>query len=199
MNGPDRDDDGNPTYEFKASLVGAMCQFKLMLDGLHWQVGRRTGNARYDRLRAVRLSYRPVTMQSYRFVTEIWPADQPKIQIVSVSWRSMVSQQRLDAAYAGFITELHRRLAATGGRTQFSIGLPVVTYWVGIVVFSGVLLATAALVLRAVQVAQWSASAVIVIFFGVFAYQLGQYFYRNRPQRYRPDDIPAQVLPKIET
>jgi hypothetical protein len=198
MNGPDRDDDGNPTYEFKASLVGAMCQFKLMPEGLHWQVGRRTGNARYDRLRAVRLSYRPVTMQSYRFVTEIWPADQPKIQIVSVSWRSMVSQQRLDAAYTGFIIELHRRIAAAGARTQFSTGLPVVTYWVGVVVFSGVMLATAVLALRAVQIAQWSASAVIVIFFAVFAYQLGQYFYRNRPQRYQPDRIPAHVLPKVE-
>jgi len=199
MSGLDRDDDGNPTYEFKASLAGAMCQFKLMPDGLHWQVGRRGGQARYDRLRALRLSYRPVTMQSYRFVTEIWPADGPKIQIVSVSWRSVVSQQRLDAAYAGFITELHRRIAAAGGGARFSTGLPVVTYWIGVVVFSGVMLATAVLALRAVQVAQWSASAVIVIFFAVFAYQLGQYFYRNRPQRYQAGEIPAHVLPKAET
>jgi hypothetical protein len=198
MNGPDRDDDGNPTYEFKASLVGAMCQFKLMPDGLHWRVGRRTGDVRYDRLRAVRLSYRPVTMQSYRFVTEIWPGDQPKIQIVSVSWRSVVSQQRLDAAYTGFITELHRRIAATGGNTQFSTGLPVLTYWIGVAVFSGVLLAIAALALRAVQIAQWSASAIIVIFAAVFAYQLGQYFYRNRPRRYQGEDIPAAVLPKAD-
>jgi hypothetical protein len=31
----------------------------------------------------------------------------------------------------------------------------------------------------------------------VFAYQLGTYFYRNRPSRYRPDAIPPEVLPKI--
>ena len=137
-------------------------------------------------------------MQSYRFVAEIWPAGEPKIQIVSVSWRSMISQQRLDASYAGFITELHRRIAAAGDSTQFSTGLPVATYWIGIVVFSAVLLATAALTLRAVRIAQWSASAIIGIFFAVFAYQLGQYFYRNRPQRYHPSDIPAAVLPKVD-
>lgn len=191
----ERDDDGNPIYQFKASLVGAPFLFTLKPDTLHWQIGRRIGGVRYDRIRAVRLSYRPVTMQSHRFVAEIWPPGEPKIQIVSVSWRSMISQRRLDASYAGFVTELHRRIAAAGGSTRFSSGLPVATYWIGIVVFSGVLLATAALTLRTLRIAQWSASAIVGIFFAVFAYQLGQYFYRNRPQRYRASDIPTAVLP----
>lgn len=193
----ERDDDGNPVYAFKASLAGAMCQFTLKPDALHWQVGRRSGSARYERIRAVRLSYRPVTMQSHRFVAEIWPSEAAKIQIVSVSWRSMFDQQRLDAAYAAFIAELHRRIAAAGGATQFSTGLPAVTYWIGVVVFAAVLLATAALALRAVRFAQWSASAVVAVFFAVFAYQIGNYFHRNRPAPYRPDELPAAVLPKI--
>ena len=193
-----RDDDGNPTYEFKASLVGAMCQFTLKPEALHWQVGRRSGSVRYDRVRAVRLSYRPVTMQSHRFVAEIWPAGQPKFQIISVSWRSMINQQRLDAAYTGFITELHRRIAAASSGTQFSTGLPIVTYWTGVVVFAAVLLAAAVFTLRAVRIAQWGASAIIGVFFAVFAYQLGQYFYRNWPMRYGPDAIPAMVMPKVD-
>ena len=40
------------------------------------------------------------------------------------------------------------------------------------------------------------ATAVVGIFFLVFAYQLGTYFYRNRPGRYRPDAIPTEVLPQ---
>ncbi len=32
--------------------------------------------------------------------------------------------------------------------------------------------------------------------FAVFALQIGNYFRRNRPQRYRPDAIPREVLPK---
>src|SRR3954451_25167744 len=188
---------GDPTYAFKASLIGSPCQFTLKPDALEWQVGRRSGRIRYDVVRAVRLSYRPVTMQSHRFITEIWAPGNPKIQIVSVSWRSIMEQQRLDASYAAFIAELHRRLAAASSSAQFSTGLPFATYWVGVVVFGAVLAATGALVVRAMSFDQWAPMVVVGIFFLVFAYQLGTYFYRNRPGRYRPDAVPAGLLPKV--
>lgn len=188
---------GDPTYAFKASLIGSMCQFTLKPDALEWQIGRRSGRIRYDAFRAVRLSYRPVTMQSHRFITEIWSPGNPKIQIVSVSWRSIMEQQRLDASYAAFIVELHRRLAAVGAPARFSTGLPFATYWVGVVVFGAVLVATGGLLVRAMSFDQWAPRVVVAIFFLVFAYQLGTYFYRNRPGRYRPDAVPAGVLPKV--
>ena len=188
---------GDPSYAFKASLIGSMCQFTLKPDVLEWQVGRRSGRIRYDTIRAVRLTYRPVTMQSHRFITEIWSPGNPKIQIVSVSWRSIMEQQRLDAAYAAFIIELHRRLAAAGAPARFSTGLPFATYWAGVVIFWAVLVATGSLLVRAMNFDQWAPMVVVAIFFLVFAYQLGTYFYRNRPGRYRPDAVPADVLPKV--
>ena len=197
---PENADDeatGDPTYAFKPSLIGAMCQFTLKPDALEWQIGRRSGRVRYETVRAIRLSYRPVTMQSHRFITEIWSADNPKIQIVSVSWRSIMEQQRLDASYAAFIVELHRRLAAASAPAQFSTGLPFATYWVGVVVFGAVLIATGGLLVRAMSFDQWAPMVVVAIFFLVFAYQLGTYFYRNRPGRYRPDAVPEGVLPKV--
>jgi hypothetical protein len=187
---------GDPTYAFKASLIGSMCQFTLKPNALEWQVGRRSGSIRYDTIRAVRLTYRPVTMQSHRFITEIWSPGNPKIQIVSVSWRSIMEQQRLDAAYAAFIIELHRRLAAAGAPARFSTGLPFATYWAGVVIFGAVLVATGSLLVRAMNFDQWAPMVVVAIFFLVFAYQLGTYFYRNRPGRYRPNAVPAEVLPK---
>jgi hypothetical protein len=187
---------GDPTYAFKASLIGSLCQFTLKPDALEWQVGRRSGRIRYATIRAVRLTYRPVMMQSHRFITEIWSPGNPKIQIVSVSWRSIMEQQRLDAAYASFIIELHRRLAAAGAPARFSTGLPFATYWVGVVIFGAVLAATGGLLVRAMSFDQWAPMVVVAIFFLVFAYQLGTYFYRNRPSRYRPDAVPADVLPK---
>jgi hypothetical protein len=192
----DRDEAGDPVYAFKPSLLGAISQFTLKPEALYWQIGRRSGRVRYERIRAVRLSYRPVTMQSHRFIAEIWSTDNPKVQIVSVSWRSMVQQQRLDSAYASFVLELHRRLAATGSTALFSTGLPVIVYWLGVVIFSGVLLATGTLAWRTVRSGQWGASAVIGIFFVTFVYQLGLYFRRNRPGRYRPDAVPQGLLPK---
>ena len=188
---------GDPTYAFKASLIGSMCQFTLKPDALEWQIGRRSGRIRYEAVSAVRLSYRPVTMQSHRFITDLWSPGNPKIQIVSVSWRSIMEQQRLDASYAAFIVELHRRLAAAGAPAQFSTGLPFATYWIGVVVFGAVLVATGGLLVRATSFEQWAPMVVVAIFFLVFAYQLGTYFYRNRPGRYRPNSIPAGVLPKI--
>ena len=188
---------GDPTYAFKASLIGSLCQFTLKPDALEWQVGRRSGRIRYDTIRAVRLTYRPVTMQTHRFITEIWSAGSPKIQIVSVSWRSIMEQQRLDVAYAAFIIELHRRLAAAGAPARFSTGLPFATYWVGVVIFGAVLVATGGLLVRAMNFDQWAPMVVVAIFFLVFAYQLGTYFYRNRPGRYRPEEIPPDVLPKV--
>jgi hypothetical protein len=186
----------NPSYAFKPSLMGAMCQFTLKSDALEWQIGRHGGRTRYDRFSAVRLSYRPVTMQAHRFVTEIWSPDHPKIQIVSSSWRSLVEQERLDRGYAEFVTALHRRIAAAGGGTLFLTGMPAVSYWVGAIVFGVVMITTGVMVVRALQLSQWSVAAVIGAFFLVFAIQIGNYFRRNRPGRYRPDAIPAAVLPR---
>jgi hypothetical protein len=190
-------DTPDPAYAFKPSLIGAWCEFKLKSDGLHWQMGPRSGRVRYERIRAVRLSYRPVTMQSRRFVTEIWSTDNPKISIVSVSWRSLVEQERQDVAYSAFVKELHRRLAASKSEVQLTTGLPVVSYWLGVVVFAVVMVTIAALIVRTLRQAHWSASAVIAAILAAFAYQIGNYFRRNRPVKYRPHAIPAEVLPKV--
>jgi hypothetical protein len=48
---------------------------------------------------------------------------------------------------------------------------------------------------RSLQTQQWSAAAVVGVFFVVFAVQIGNYFRRNRPGRYRPDAIPPELLP----
>lgn len=190
------EDDAGPTYAFKPSVVGGWCTFTLKPDGLHWQIGARGGRARYERIRAVRLSFRPVTMQSRRFVTEIWSTDNPKIQIVSVSWRSVVEQVRQDGPYSAFITELHRRLAACQSPAQFTTGLPAISYWIGVITFVAVLVAMAVVMFRTARLEQWSASAIVAAIFVVFALQIGNYFRRNKPQRYRPDAIPREVLPK---
>jgi hypothetical protein len=192
------EDDADPRYAFKPSVVGGWCIFTLKADGLHWQIGARSGRVRYERVRAVRLSFRPVTMQSRRFVAEIWSTDNPKIRIVSVSWRSVVEQVRQDEPYAAFITELHRRLQACESPAQFSAGLPVLTYWFGVTTFVAVLIAMAVVIFRTLRIAQWSASAIVAAVLVVFALQIGNYFRRNKPMRYRPDAIPREVLPKAK-
>lgn len=187
---------GEPTYAFKPNLVGAPWLLTLKPDGLAWQVGHRGGVIRYDRIRRVRLSFRPVTLQSHRFVTEIWSHDGPKIQFASASWRSLVEQERLDASYAAFTTELHRRLAAAGSAARFSAGMPAFAFWVGVAVFAGSMVALVGLIARALQAGEWAPTALIAGLFALFGWQIGDFLRRNRPQTYRPDALPPNVLPR---
>ncbi len=201
---PERRDDDNaspddePTYAFKPNLIGAWWLLKLKPDGLAWEVGPRHGLVRYDRIRRVRLSFRPVTLQSHRFLTEVWSTDNPKIQFASASWRSMVEQERLDASYVAFVNELHRRLAAAGSSARFSAGMPAFSFWAGVVVFAGAMVAFGVMAVRALQLGEWGATALIGGLFGLFGWQVGDLLRRNRPQVYRPDALPVEVLPRVD-
>jgi len=183
------------TYAYKSSLVSAPFEFRLTFDALDWGKGGVRGRAAYRQIRRVRLGYRPMTMQNHRFVTEIW-TDGPKLTIASTSWKSMVEHERLDARYRTFIAELCRRVGAAGGQTVFQTGSPAVIYWIGVVVFVGASLALAGLVVRALQVEAWGGTAFIAAFLGLFLWQAGTFFHRNRPGLFRPDAIPESVLPR---
>jgi hypothetical protein len=184
------------SYAYKPSLLGAPFEFRLSPTAVEWSRGRYTDRVPYDRIRRLRLSYRPVTMQSHRFVAEIWPVAGPKIEICSTSWRSVVEQERHDAAYSAFIAELHRRIAAVGATVSFEAGSPVVLYWIGVAVFAGASLALAGLTARALQIGATGGAAIVGGFLALFLWQVGTFFRRNRPATYRPDNLPPEVLPR---
>src|SRR5262249_61337753 len=95
-------------YAYKPSLLGAPFEFRLTPTALEWARGRYAAQTPYRQIRRLRLSFRPVSMQSQRFLTEVWVTGGPKLQIFSTSWRSIVEHERHDAAYTAFIAELHR-------------------------------------------------------------------------------------------
>ena len=188
--------DGDPSYAYKSSLMGAPFEFRLATDALEWRKGTYTGRTPYDRIRRIRLSFRPMTMQNYRFLTEVWTADGPKLQMASSSWKSVFEHERFDGAYRAFVTELARRAGAAGGQTLFDTGSPPLLYWPGVIVFIGASLALVALIIRALQEAAWSGAAFIAAFLGLFAWQAGVFFHRNRPGKFDPAAVPPQVLPR---
>jgi hypothetical protein len=188
--------DGDPSYAYKSSLMGAPFEFRLAADALEWRKGTYAGRTPYGRIRRIRLSFRPMTMQNYRFLTEVWTADGPKLQIASSSWKSVFEHERFDAAYSAFVSELVRRAGVAGGATAFDTGSPALLYWPGVLVFAGASLALIALIVRAVQEAAWSGAAFIAAFLGLFFWQAGVFFHRNRPGKFDPANVPAQVLPR---
>jgi hypothetical protein len=183
------------TYAYKPSLMGAAWELSLEPDALAWRCGFRDGRIPYGRITRVRLSFRPVTMQSRRFVTEIWWADGPRLVIASSSWRSLVEQEAQDRPYGTFVRALHRRLAAAGTTAAFETGSPAALYWPGLAMFAGVAVALAALTVRALETGAYAGAALVGGFLALFLWQSGAYFRRNRPGRYHPDALPRELVP----
>ena len=190
------EDNGELRYAYKSSVMGAPLEFHLAPDALEWRKGGIAGRTPYRGIRRIRLSFRPMTMQNYRFVTELWPDNGPKLQVASTSWKSLVEHERLDAGYRVFVSELSRRIGAAGGNTAFDTGSPAFLYWPGVVILAGAAVALVGLTLRALEQQAWGGAAFIAAFLALFIYQAGNFFRRNRPGTYRPDAVPPLLLPK---
>ena len=183
-------------YTYRPSLLGAPWEFKLTGEGIDWVTGRRSGRIPLRDVRRLRMSFKPANMQSQRFVTEIWADGAPKLAIVSTSWKSMFEQERQDKPYAAFIAELHRRIARAGVAARFEQGGNPFLYWPGVAAFAAILLASAVLIVRAVQADALGGAAFIGVFLALFLWQGGNFVFRNWPGVYRPDALPAQLMPK---
>jgi hypothetical protein len=188
--------DGNLNYTYRPSAMGSPMSFTLTGDALDWISGGRSGRVRYTDIRRVRMSHRPVNMQPYRFVTEIWATGAPKLKIASVSWKSMMQQERHDDAYSAFLLELHRRIRQSGAAVRLEQGKNPLIYWVGFAVFSCVCLGLAVLIVRALQADAKAGAAFIAAFLGLFLWQGGDFLRRNKPGLYDAGAPPALLLPK---
>jgi hypothetical protein len=187
--------EGALVYSYRPSLLGAAWEFALAGETLDYRAGRKSGRIALRQIRRVRLSFRPVTMQSKRFLTEIWAEGAPKLEICSSSWKSMVEQERLDRSYATFVTELHRRLAQAGVPARFEQGSSPLLYWPGLAVFAAVALGLAALAVLGLQAHAWGGAGFVAAFLLLFLWQAGNFFRRNRPGLYRPDALPPGLMP----
>lgn len=184
------------SYSYKASLLGAPREFSLTNRSLEWAIGGSSGSIPFERIRRLRMSYRPSSMQTYRFVTEVWAEGFPKLQIVSTSTKSMFEHERLDDAYSAFVTELHRRISLANRSVQFDCGSNPILYWPGAIVFVGVGLGLAVLIVRGLQEGSMVGAAFVAGFLALFLWQSGNFFRRNRPCSYQPNSLPADLMPR---
>ncbi len=169
--------------------------FRLTADAIVWEAGSKSGRVPYRAVRRVRMTFKPVSMQSYRFVTEIWAERASRLKIISTSWKSMMEQERLDAPYTAFVGELHRRLHAAGAQVDYVRGGNPLIYWPGLVMFVVVAFGLAAVIVRALQAHAFSGALIVAAFLVFFLWQSGNLFRRNRPGRYAPEALPEELLP----
>ncbi len=79
---------------------------------------------------------------------------------------------------------------------RFEQGSHPLLYWPGLIAFVGVALGLAVLIVRALQADAKGGAAFIGIFLLLFLWQGGNFFRRNRPGVYRPEALPAELMPK---
>ena len=188
--------EGDPIYGYKPNLMGAPWVFRLTGKGIEWEYGRRSALLRYEDVRRVRMSYRPATLQTHRFITEIWSEHSPKLQISSTSFRGLMEQQRQDAEYTAFVGELHWRLAASRSAARFEAGMNKWLYLMGAFVMVAIAVALAIFLGRTALNRDVVGFAMVAGVMLLFAWQVGTIFYRNRPLTYRPEQPPPAVLPR---
>jgi hypothetical protein len=182
-------------YAFKASLVGSAHQFELTEQGLSWRIAGRAGLWPYIDIAMVRLSYRPVSMQSRRFRADITTTDGARLAILSTSWQSAALMAPQDRDYRDFIVALHARMARAGGRPVLAGGLGPRVYAAAIVCVVLLAIAMVGLLLRSIATGEWAGALFLVGFAALFAWQVGGFITRNRPLIYTFDDLPKALLP----
>jgi hypothetical protein len=182
-------------YAYKASLIGAAHQFELTGDGLSWRIAGRSGVWPYAGISAIRLSYRPVSMQSHRFRADIENTDGGRIAIFSTSWQTVALMAPQDHDYRAFLTQLHARMAQAASKAMLIGGLKPRVYAAAVILLTLVALALSGLFMRAVGTGEFAGALFLVGFAALFAWQVGGFIRRNRPQLYTFDDLPAALLP----
>jgi hypothetical protein len=198
--------DGSPEtasgirYAYKASLIGAAHRFELTDEGLSWHVGSRSGVWPYAWISAIRLSYRPVSMQSRRFRADIESAGPEstnlgRIAILSTTWQTAALMAPQDHDYRAFIIALHARMKEAASNAMLTGGLRRPIYVVAVVLLALVGIAMAGLLIRAIATGEWAGVLFLVGFAALFAWQIGGFVNRNRPRAYTFDDLPKALLP----
>jgi hypothetical protein len=182
-------------YAYKASLIGAAHRFELTDAGLSWHLAGRSGTWPYADIAAIRLSYRPVSMQARRFRADIRDLSGARLAVLSTSWQSAALMAPQDQDYRAFVVALHARMAAAGSRAALTAGLGPKTYAAAIALIALLAMAMTGLLVRAVAVTEWTGALFLVGFALLFAWQVGGFVRRNRPRIYRFDQLPKELLP----
>jgi hypothetical protein len=182
-------------YAYRASLIGAAHQFELTDTGLSWRVSGKSDVWPYAGISSIRLSYRPVSMQSHRFRADIANSGGARLVMLSTTWQTAALMAPQDNDYRAFIAQLHARMAAAASKATLVGGLTPRVYGAALILLTLVALAMTGLLIRAVAVGEWAGVLFLLGFAALFTWQIGGFIRRNRPRAYTFDDLPAALLP----
>ncbi|MCK1524422.1 MULTISPECIES: hypothetical protein [unclassified Bradyrhizobium] len=183
------------SYAYKASLIGSAHRFELTEEGLSWHIAGRTSLWRYDEISAIRLSFRPVSMQQHRFRADVSHIGGGRIAILSTSWQTAALMAPQDNGFRNFIVALHARMAQAGSHAELTAGLGRRTYATMLAFLAVLAVAMTGLLIRALAIGEFAGALFIIGFAALFAWQIGGFVRRNQPRSYSFDRVPSALLP----
>ena len=175
--------------------MGAAHQFELSDGGLSWRLAGRAGVWPYADISAIRLSYRPVTMQADRFRADIHHRSRARITVVSTSWQTPALMAAQNQDYRSFMIELHERMARAGSKATLTGGLGRNVYAAGLTLVILLAVGMAALFVRALVTGEFTGALFLLAFAALFGWQVGGFLLRNKPLVYTFSDLPTRLLP----
>ena len=182
-------------YAYKASLIGAAHRFELADEGMTWLIAGKSGLWPYADICAIRLSYRPVSMQSRRFRADIDHVSGGRIAVLSTTWQTAALMAPQDHDYRVFIAQLHERMEKAGSRAALIGGLRPRIFAAAIVFLTLVAIAISGLLVRAIATGEFAGVLFLLGFAALFAWQIGGFVRRNKHQAYTFDRLPEALLP----
>ena len=134
-------------------------------------------------------------MQSRRFRADLTSKDNRRIAILSTTWQTVSLMAPQDHGYRAFITALHRRMAAAGGKPVLIGGISRTTYAAALAIVTILAISMVALLARALWIGEWYGALFLVGFAALFTWHIGGFIKRNRPRSYDFGHLPVALLP----
>jgi hypothetical protein len=184
-------------YRLKANAFVKPRTYRLTEDALTWQDdGGALDGVRYEDIAEVRLAFAPMRTATNRYRAQVIFRQGGMVELFNTDYAGFADLVEHNPEYSAFLTELHRRLAASGKSVVFRSGNSVAGYIgnIALTVFVFVALALA-LFLFVEWGGPWIALAklAIIIF---FVPVLLRYMRRAKPITYDPLAIPTAALPE---
>jgi hypothetical protein len=188
--------DDATTYRFRANAFSGPRTFGLTDDALTWQEdGKPLDGVFYDQIAEVRLSYAPTRMATRRFRAQIILKAGGMAELSNMSYRGFADFEDLSSAYAAFVTELHRRLAAKGKDVRYRAGNTRLGFALNLAITAFTFIALAGVVLLVPIAALPGIVIVKLAIIAAFIPTLIRYMRRAKPATYDPLSIPPAMLP----
>lgn len=193
-----RDHEDRPIFRHKPKLIGPEIVFTLQDREIAWSDGRVSGGLPLHQIESVRLVFRPANLYTSRYRIELRQRLGKRIWFSNISWRGMVDVEAHDAPYAAFVRRLCSAIAKASPKAQFIAGEPAWRYLAVAAITAGLAVSLAYLALAALKTTNWGMLTLVAFIGGYTIWQMSLWLRKNRPGRFDPLALPADLLPSVK-